>query len=116
MAIIGAQSREELLELHKWLLKMGPQGVLDRTSSYWRLWVGGTNINFGNLPPKVVELFKRSLLIMRTQIDNGGGIIAPNDSAIMQFSRDTYSYVWPRGGGLVTHSLDFAGFPAVPRS
>src|SRR5437016_4278461 len=116
MAIIAGESREELLELHKWLLKMGPQGVLDRTSAYWRLWVGGTNINFGNLPPKVVELFKRSLLIVRTQIDNNGAICAANDSDIMQFSRDTYSYVWPRDGALVADSLDLAGFPDVARS
>jgi GH15 family glucan-1,4-alpha-glucosidase/ferredoxin len=116
MAIIAGHSREELLELHKWLLKMGPQGVLDRTSAYWRLWVGGTNINFGNLPPKVVELFKRSLLIVRTQIDNNGAICAANDSDIMQFSRDTYSYVWPRDGALVADSLDMAGFSDVARS
>ena len=90
---------------------MGPQGVIDRTSSYWRLWVGGTNINFGNLPPKVVELFKRSLLVLRTQIDNGGAIVAANDSDIMQFSRDTYSYMWPRDGALVANALDMAGLP-----
>src|SRR4051812_32019484 len=116
MAIIAGQSREELLELHKWLLKMGPQGVLDRTSAYWRLWGGGTNINFGNLPAKVVELFKRSLLVVRTQIDNNGAICAANDSDIMQFSRDTYSYVWPRDGALVADSLDLAGFPDAARS
>ncbi len=116
MAIITGQSREELLELHKWLLKMTPQGVIDRTSAYWRLWVGGTNINFGNLPAKVVELFKRSLLIVRTQIDNNGAIVAANDSDIMQFSRDTYSYVWPRDGALVADALDLAGFPDVARS
>jgi len=116
MAIIAGHSREELLELHKWLLKMGPQGVLDRTSAYWRLWVGGTNINFGNLPNKVVEIFKRSLLVVRTQIDNNGAICAANDSDIMQFSRDTYSYVWPRDGALVADSLDLAGFPDVARS
>jgi hypothetical protein len=40
---------------------------------------------------KVVELFKRSLLVVRTQIDNNGAICAANDSDIMQFSRDTYS-------------------------
>src|SRR6185503_14061984 len=116
MAIIAGHSREELIELHKWLQKMGPQGVLDRTSAYWRLWVGGTNINFGNLPAKVVEIFKRSLLVVRTQIDNNGAIVAANDSDIMQFSRDTYSYVWPRDGALVSDALDLAGFPDVARS
>jgi oligosaccharide amylase len=116
MALIAANSREELLQLHKWLIKMQPQRVIDRTGAYWRLWVGGTNINFGNLPPKVVDLFKRSLLVLRTQIDNGGAIIAANDSDIMQFSRDTYSYMWPRDGALVANSLDLAGFPDVARN
>ena len=115
MVMICAKSRDELLELHKWITKMSPQGVIDRTTSYWRLWVAGTNINFGNLPPKVVDLFKRSLLVVRTQIDNGGAIVAANDSDIMQFSRDTYSYVWPRDGALVADSLDLAGFPDIAR-
>lgn len=115
MVIVAGQSRKELLDLHKWLMKISPQGVIDRTTSYWRLWVGGTNINFGNLPAKVVDLFKRSLLVVRTQIDNGGAIIAANDSDIMQFSRDTYSYMWPRDGALVANALDVAGFPDVAR-
>jgi glucoamylase len=115
MVMVAGHSRDELLEMHKWMVKMGPQGVIDRTSSYWRLWVGGTNMNFGNLPPKVVELFKRSLLVLRTQIDNGGAIVAANDSDIMQFSRDTYSYVWPRDGALVANALDVAGFPDIAR-
>jgi oligosaccharide amylase len=114
--ILGTgESREDLHELHKWLIKTGPQGVIDRTTSYWRLWVGGTNINFGNLPPKVVELFKRSLLVVRTQIDNNGAIIAANDSDYLQYSRDTYSYMWPRDGALVANSLDMAGFPDIAR-
>ncbi len=115
MILIAGHSREELLDLHKWLTKMSPQGVIDRTSSYWRLWAGGTNINFGNLPAKVVDLFKRSLLVVRTQIDNDGAIVAANDSDIMQFSRDTYSYVWPRDGALVADALDLAGFPDIAR-
>ncbi len=115
MVIVAAKSREELVELHKWMARNNPQSVIDRTTSYWRLWVGGTNINFGNLPSKVVELFKRSLLVVRTQIDDGGAIIAANDSDIMQFARDTYSYMWPRDGALVANSLDLAGFPDLAR-
>src|SRR5919112_4929608 len=57
MVMVAAESREELIELHKWIVKNTPQGVIDRTTSYWRLWVGGANINFGNLPPKGVDLF-----------------------------------------------------------
>ncbi len=115
MIMIAGESREELMELHKWLVKQGPQGVIDRTTSYWRLWSGATNINFGNLPPKVVDLFKRSLLVTRTQVDNDGAIIAANDSDIMQFSRDTYSYMWPRDGALVANALDMAGFSDLAR-
>ena len=75
----------------------------------------GRTSTFGNLPPKVVDLFKRSLLVVRTQIDNGGAIIAANDSDIMQFARDTYSYMWPRDGALVANALDMAGFSDLAR-
>jgi GH15 family glucan-1,4-alpha-glucosidase len=115
MTLIAGQSRQDLLTLHAWLSEHSPQGVLDRTSSYWRLWLGGTNLHFGNLSPEVVGLVKRSLLTVRTQIDNGGAILAANDSDIMQFSRDTYSYVWPRDGALVADGLDQAGFPDLAR-
>src|SRR6185312_3876656 len=37
--IVAGESRDELIEQHKWITKMGPQGVIDRTTSYWRLWV-----------------------------------------------------------------------------
>jgi len=116
MCMIMAESRDELVTLHKWLLKHTPQSVIDRTTAYWRLWVGGTNINFGNLPAKVVESFKRSLLVVRTQIDNDGAIIAANDSDYLHFNRDTYSYMWPRDGALVADSLDLAGFPDLAKS
>jgi len=115
MVIMAGYCREDLIELHQWLTNISPQGVIDRTTSYWRLWAGGTNINFGNLPPKVVELFNRSLLVVRTQTDNNGAIIAANDSDIMQFSRDTYSYMWPRDGALVANALDMAGFSDLAR-
>ena len=33
----------------------------------------------------------------------------------MQFSRDTYSYMWPRDGALVANALDMAGFSDLAR-
>ncbi len=115
LVIAAGKSRADLLEQHQFLQKTSPQGVIDRTTSYWRLWVGSLNINFGDLPAKISTLFKRSLLVLRTQINNNGAIIAANDSDYLQFNRDTYSYMWPRDGALVAHALDLAGFPDVTR-
>jgi glucoamylase len=112
---------KDMQEIHRFVRRVGPQGVIDRTNAYWRLWLAASRSDFnrtevGKLPQQVTELYKRSLLIVRTQIDNGGAIIAANDSDILQFSRDTYSYLWPRDGAFVADSLDAAGFPDVARS
>ena len=113
--LAAAQSFNELRELQEIIQDRTPEDMLNRTIGYWRAWVNGPAFNFGNLPLRVQELFKRSLLILRSQIDNRGAVIAANDSDIMQFSRDTYSYMWPRDGALVCQALDMAGFPDVTR-
>ena len=102
-------------ELNAKVVARGPESFIERTRAWWKLWVGKEPTDFFGLPPSVVDLYKRSLLIVRTQIDEGGGIIAANDSDIMQFARDTYSYVWPRDGALVAHALDMAGYPETSR-
>lgn len=119
--IIGAgQTHEDLQELHRFLHRVSPQGSIDRTVAYWRLWLAATRTEFDvpaqtGLSERVHDLYKRSLLVVRSQIDNGGAIIAANDSDIMQFARDTYSYLWPRDGAFVADALDAAGFSDVVR-
>jgi glucoamylase len=102
-------------ELNRKIVARGPESFLQRTRAYWKLWVDKEPTEFFGLPPSVVDLYKRSLLIVATQVDEGGGIIAANDSDIMHFARDTYSYVWPRDGALVAHAMDMAGYPEVAR-
>jgi len=120
--VIGCGTQYEDLEvLHNFVHRESPQGVLDRTKAYWRLWLAANRAEFPpesdcGLSEKIKELFNRSLLVVRTQIDNGGAVIAANDSDIMQFNRDTYSYMWPRDGALVVDAMDSAGFPHVSRS
>ena len=42
---------------------------------------------------EVVRLYKQSLHILRSQIDDGGAIFAASDSDFVQFGDDTYCYV-----------------------
>lgn len=100
----------EVKELNELVKKRGAESLLIRTQNYWKLWVNKEPLNETLLPAKVFNLYKRSLLITRTQINNCGSIIAGNDSDVISFNRDTYSYMWPRDGALVAHALDLAGY------
>jgi len=90
-----------------------PWNLIKRTVDYWRLWVHKETPSLEQLPDSVARLYRRSLLVLNTQIDAGGGILAANDSDVIQFNRDTYSYIWPRDGALVANALDMAGYPVI---
>jgi GH15 family glucan-1,4-alpha-glucosidase len=104
---------EDVTRINRRVRQRGPEFYIDRTEAYWRLWTNKEMTDFHGLPERIVDLYKRSLLIVRTQIDNHGAIIAANDYDITRFARDTYSYMWPRDGALVAHALDMAGYSAV---
>lgn len=114
--IAAGKSLEEVSKLAGLIKQVGPDRLVRETGEYFETWVEKSEINFGTLPPEVVSMFKRSLLILRTQIDNRGGIIASCDSDILRFNKDTYSYVWPRDGAFVSMGLDAAGYFHVTQS
>ena len=101
------------MEVNAKIVERGPETFIERTRAYWRLWVRKEPLDFADLPAGISDLYRRSLLILRTQIDNRGAIIAANDSDVTQFNRDTYSYLWPRDGALVAHALDLCGYPDI---
>ncbi len=105
----------EVTSLNNSLLGRGPQEFLDYTANYWRVWVNKNNTNFGGMPPQVIDLYKRSLLIVRTQIDREGAILAANDSDVTERATDHYSYLWTRDGALVANALDLAGYSHLTR-
>lgn len=113
--ICAGKNWEEVSHLNKLIWEKTPEGIFKRTQDYWKLWVDKEELNYDLLPEKVAWLYKRSLLITRTQIDNNGAIIAGNDSDVVQFNRDTYSYLWPRDGALVAYALDLAGYLGLSR-
>ena len=105
----------EVLVLSSVIAEKGPEELITRTFDYWRAWISKNEQNFGSLPSAIVDLFRRSLLVIRTQVDNNGAIIAANDSDITTLSRDTYSYMWPRDGALVAYALDVAAYSELTR-
>ncbi|TEU11019.1 MAG: glycoside hydrolase family 15 protein [Anaerolineales bacterium] len=111
---VGEDFRE-VTRLNRAVRQKGPPSFLERTRHYWVLWATKEDEEFADLPHPVCDLYRRSLLVLRTQIDNDGAIIAANDFDIARFARDTYSYMWPRDGALVASALIDAGYSEVTR-
>ena len=93
----------------------GPAALLTRTAHYWRAWLSRSTETAQALPTPLGRLYRRSLLLVRMHVDHAGGIVAATDSDVLQFGRDTYSYVWPRDGALTAAALDAAGYGELSR-
>jgi GH15 family glucan-1,4-alpha-glucosidase len=89
--------------------------ALARTASYWYTWVNKTGEDLVDLPEEIGDLYRRSLLVITTQCDRGGAVLAANDSDIAWGHNDHYSYMWPRDAAFVCDALDRAGFPETTR-
>lgn len=113
--IAAGTSYEEVSLLNELIGQRRPQKYLDYTANYWRAWVNKNETNLDGLSPKIVDLYKRSLLIVHTQLDRDGAILAANDHDVTERATDHYSYLWTRDGAFVANALDLAGFSHLTR-
>lgn len=113
--IAAGISYEDVSKLNAHTLARGPQNYIDHTENYWRVWVEKNQTDFLDLSPKIVDMYKRSLIIVNTQIDRDGAILAANDSDVTERATDHYSYLWTRDGAFVAYALDLAGYAHLTR-
>lgn len=113
--IACGKSSEKVQELDSFVKKVGVEQLLLETENYWSAWINKEGIVLNILPREIRRLIKTSLLVMRTHVDSQGGIIASCDSDVLQFNKDTYSYVWPRDAAVCAMAFDTFGFQEVSR-
>ncbi len=104
------ETLKEALSLNSEILRKSPKYIIDSSGNYWHGWLEKRKFIFYGLDKKVEDVFKKSLFIARSHVDDHGGIIASSDSDILQYGKDTYSYVWPRDGAFTALALDKAGY------
>ena len=113
--IAAGTSHREVIWLNQHVLEFTPEKYLAYADNFWRAWVNKNETDFKDLPKEIVDFYKRSLLIVRTQIDDGGAILAANDYDVVERATDHYSYLWTRDGAFVANALDLARYPTVTR-
>jgi len=113
--LVAGASIDEVHQLDKYVIEETPEALIRSTENYWRAWINKEETDLSLLSPELKNLYQRSLLNMRVHTDNGGAIIASSDTDMLHHGRDTYSYVWPRDGALISLSFIEAGYADVAR-
>ncbi len=114
--IAAGTTHEEVTASNTLVLYRRPEKYLAYTENYWRAWVNKNDIDFATLPAEITAFYKRSLLILSTQVDDGGAILAANDSDVTERATDHYSYLWTRDGAFVANALDMGRYPEMTRA
>ena len=96
--IAAGMNNREALYVHK---QIQDNGVFDRihaTANWWHTWLQPAIETAKKLPVEHQDRFIESVMVIKSQIDKRGAIIASTDSTLLNYSKDNYAYCWPRDG------------------
>lgn len=114
--IAAGRSYGEVSELDQNIRDIGAASIFEKVSEASQQLLARSTADLTKLPQDVADLYRRSLLILPTQIDRNGAIIAATDHDVTIRATDHYAYMWPRDGAFVANALDLAGHHDLSRN
>jgi len=108
--IAAGTSIREALYVHKFIKDDGVQNRLHTTASWWHEWLRPAIDLSSKIHPEHRQTFLHSIMIIKSQIDKRGAVIASTDTTMLNYSRDAYAYCWPRDGAFVLWPLIRMGY------
>jgi len=112
--IAAGTSTREALYVHKKIKEDGLDARLHRTANWWHEWLQPAMHAADQIDPAHRDNFLRSVMIIKSQIDKRGAVMASTDTAMLNYSRDAYAYSWPRDGAYVLWPLIRMGYVDEP--
>lgn len=108
--IAAGLSTREAIYIHKRIQDDYAMSNLKRTSDWWAEWLEPTYAIIDKITPNHRNTFMQSMMIIKSQIDKRGAIIASTDTSMLNYSRDAYAYCWPRDGAYTLWPLIRIGY------
>lgn len=96
--LAAGMSTREALYIHRQIKEQGVYTRLHKTAEWWHNWLQPAIDTAERLPKAHQDLFIESIMIIKSQMDKRGAIIASTDSTLLNYSKDGYAYSWPRDG------------------
>ncbi len=113
--IAAGKSLEAAFSLNALVGTKTPAAILHSTESYWHAWLATKSFDIALLSEQEQKLFYTSLFVLRCHMDTHGSVIASADSAMIEYGKDDYAYMWPRDAAFIIGTLCAAGFPEVTK-
>ncbi len=108
--VAAGKSTREALYVHKQLLEQGLDQRMQATANWWHTWLQPVISAAQRLPEAYQDHFIESAMIIKSQMDDRGAVIASTDSSLLNYSKDGYAYSWPRDGANVIWPLIRLGY------
>jgi len=108
--IAAGMSNREALYIHRQIQERGLHERLHKTAQWWQEWLAPALDSAKHLPKEYQERFIQSVMIIKSQLDKRGAVIASTDSTLLNYSKDGYAYSWPRDGANVVWPLVRLGY------
>lgn len=112
--IAAGRTIREALYVHKQVRESTVSKRLDITASWWHAWLEPAMAAAAKIPEAYRKTFIESTMIIKSQIDMRGAVIASTDTTMLNYSRDAYGYCWPRDGSFVLWPLIRMGYTDEP--
>lgn len=113
--IAAGTSTREALYVHKLISDDGVMKRIHKTAEWWQEWLEPAEAAAAKIAPEFRKSFIESVMIIKSQIDKRGAVIASTDTTMLNYSRDAYAYSWPRDGAYVLWPLIRMGYVDEPR-
>jgi GH15 family glucan-1,4-alpha-glucosidase len=108
--IAAGRSTRLALFVHKQIRESSLQSRMSETADWWHNWLKPAQETANKLPEMYRKSFIESVMIVKSQIDMRGAVIASTDTTMLNYSRDAYAYCWPRDGSFVLWPLIRMGY------
>lgn len=112
--VTAGSSIREVLTVDKQIRHDGLSKRLHLTAEWWHTWLKPAIAAADKLDPAYHDSFLRSVMIIKSQIDKRGAVIASTDTSMLNYDRDTYAYCWPRDGANVLWPFIRMGYTEEP--
>lgn len=108
--IAAGRSTRLALFVHKQIKEEGVNSRTSQTADWWHEWLKPAQKTAEKLPKEYRQSFLQSVMIIKSQTDMRGAVIASTDTTLLNYSRDAYAYCWPRDGSFVLWPLIRMGY------